>query len=123
MGTFTVLDPGVSAEVTAAPTSSAGACCTRDAVGCSVTESANCAFPAVWMGPGTRCGAALCPYVDPLPIPSVLAPSGTTPEGFPLFVVRAQQFSQALHRDLPPTTVWGYEVGWLGGRLPRVRAC
>jgi spore coat protein A len=44
----------------------------------------------------------LTPFVDPLPIPPVLRPgSGVTD-------VHMRQFSQKLHRDLPPTKLWGY---------------
>src|SRR5215470_13439057 len=44
----------------------------------------------------------LLPFVDALPIPPVLHPNpGTT-------IVRMTQFQMKHHRDLPPTTVWGY---------------
>src|SRR5215510_2639076 len=44
----------------------------------------------------------LLPFVDALPIPPVLRPNpGTT-------IVRMTQFQMKHHRDLPPTTVWGY---------------
>lgn len=51
-------------------------------------------------------------FVDPLPIPEVLQPAGWE-RGRPLFRVRMLQVQQQLHRDFPPTTVWGYE-----GRYP-----
>ena len=44
----------------------------------------------------------LLPFVDALPIPPVLHP-GTGPT-----TVRMTQFQMKHHRDLPPTTVWGY---------------
>jgi spore coat protein A len=45
---------------------------------------------------------SLAHYVDPLPIPPVIHPGpGVTP-------ISMQQFRQKLHRDLPPTTLWGY---------------
>lgn len=44
----------------------------------------------------------LARFVDPLPIPPVLRPgSGVTD-------VHMRQFTQKLHRDLPPTKLWGY---------------
>ncbi|MEQ8849964.1 multicopper oxidase domain-containing protein [Botrimarina sp.] len=52
--------------------------------------------------------ATLEKYVDPLPIPSVLSPVGQL-DGAPLYEVAVSQFQQKLHRDLPPTTLWGYE--------------
>jgi spore coat protein A len=49
----------------------------------------------------------LTPFVDPLPIPPVLAPNpGNTS-------IAMTQFQRKLHRDLPPTTLWGY-----GGSYP-----
>ena len=51
----------------------------------------------------------LTKYVDPLvnPLDHVIAPTGTL-SGAPLYEVGISQFQQRLHRDLPPTTVWGY---------------
>ena len=40
-------------------------------------------------------------YVDPLPVPGVLT-------GQPYYEIGAYQIQQQLHRDLPPTTVYGY---------------
>ncbi|HEY0557033.1 MAG TPA: multicopper oxidase domain-containing protein, partial [Thermoanaerobaculia bacterium] len=45
---------------------------------------------------------ALTPFVDPLPIPPVLSPGAGTID------VHMRQFTQKLHRDLPPTKLWGY---------------
>jgi spore coat protein A len=44
----------------------------------------------------------LTPFVDPLPIPPVLTP------GSGVVDVHMRQFTQKLHRDLPPTKLWGY---------------
>jgi spore coat protein A, manganese oxidase len=46
-------------------------------------------------------------FVDSLPIPSVLRPVGHIGSA-PYYEVTMQQVKQQLHRDLPPTTVWGY---------------
>ncbi|MEH7462233.1 multicopper oxidase [Bacillus thuringiensis] len=46
-------------------------------------------------------------FVDALPIPPVLKPEGIS-DGIPFYDVTMKQFKQKLHRDLPPTTVWGY---------------
>jgi spore coat protein A len=56
-------------------------------------------------------GVLLESFIDPLPIPPVLRP--------PLDVrkplsMRMSQFRQKVHRDLPPTMVWGYEGTWPG---------
>jgi spore coat protein A len=54
-------------------------------------------------------------YVDPLPNPldNVYTPVGTL-EGKPLYEVSISQFEQKLHRDLPATTVWGYNEAFPG---------
>jgi spore coat protein A len=44
----------------------------------------------------------LTPFVDPLPIPPVLTP------GAGVLDIHMRQFTQKLHRDLPPTRLWGY---------------
>lgn len=46
-------------------------------------------------------------FVDALPIPPVLKAKGKR-DGIPFYEVTMKQFQQKLHRDLPPTTVWGY---------------
>src|ERR1700686_5291953 len=53
-------------------------------------------------------GAGLARYVDPLPIPETLRQTaGSTP-------VIMTQFHQKLHRDLPPTKLWGYNGTYPG---------
>jgi spore coat protein A, manganese oxidase len=46
-------------------------------------------------------------FVDALPIPSVLKAKGEI-DDIPYYEVTMKQVKQKLHRDLPPTTVWGY---------------
>ncbi len=56
-----------------------------------------------------RSGIRLAPYVDPLPVPPVLrGKPGETLD------VEMRQFHQKVHRDLPPTTLWGYNGSWPG---------
>jgi spore coat protein A len=50
---------------------------------------------------------ALTPFVDPLPIPSVLPRAAR-------YDVHMRQFSQKLHRDLPATRLWGYNGQYIG---------
>ena len=50
---------------------------------------------------------ALTPYVDPLPIPATLTPTGIF-NGLPLYEVRVQQMQHQVHSELPATTMWGY---------------
>ncbi|PLS07104.1 multicopper oxidase family protein [Neobacillus cucumis] len=46
-------------------------------------------------------------FVDALPLPPVLKPS-TKSADIPYYEVTMKQVKQQLHRDLPPTTIWGY---------------
>jgi spore coat protein A len=55
----------------------------------------------------------LQPFVDPLPIPPVMPPRTGVVPGAHFYEIRMLEFPQKLHRDLPATTVWGYD-----GRLP-----
>jgi len=59
--------------------------------------------------------STLTKYVDPLPHPAnnLLAPTGTL-DSAPLYEVEISQFSQQLHRDLPETTLWGYNGAYPG---------
>ncbi|WP_435075219.1 multicopper oxidase family protein [Halorubrum sp. HHNYT27] len=51
-------------------------------------------------------------WVDEVPRPGVIEPSGTR-DGQPRYEVEMAEIEQRLHRDLPPTTLWGY-----GGQFP-----
>jgi spore coat protein A, manganese oxidase len=61
--------------------------------------------------PPVRSGVKLTRYVDPLPIPPVIGPSGKSGDAVEIEML---QFQQKLHRDLPATTVWGYNGTWPG---------
>jgi spore coat protein A len=58
-----------------------------------------------------RSGVKLARYVDPLPIPPVIRPTGKAGE---IVEIEMLQFQQKVHRDLPSTTVWGYNGSWPG---------
>jgi len=58
-----------------------------------------------------RSGVKLTRYVDPLPIPPVIRPTGKPGE---IVEIEMLQFQQEAHRDLPATTVWGYNGVWPG---------
>ena len=59
-------------------------------------------------GPNTLAGVYLQPFVDPLPLLSVLRATAASASA-QRYKVRLSEFQQKLHRDLPPTTVWGFE--------------
>jgi spore coat protein A len=96
-----------------------GACCLADGT-CLELSAGDCAAAGgTHQGDGTACEPCLCPvvlekYVDALPIPAVLAPTSGTPGGAASYEITMSQVSQQLHRDLPPTTVWGYAGSFPG---------
>ncbi len=86
----------------------------RDAGVCiGVSRSPDAARAA--QGPLPLHPDALPSFVDPLPVPPVLAPQGVRPDptdptrslNFYRVAMRASEIR--IHRDVPPTRVWGYE--------------
>lgn len=80
-----------------------------------------CAACCAWLaasnarGQGLLDSSTLAKYVDALPNPlaNPIAPTGTL-DGAPLYEVAIGQFTQKLHRDLPATTLWGYNNSYPG---------
>lgn len=62
--------------------------------------------------------STLTKYVDALPNPldNLMQPSGTL-NGATYYEVSISQFTQQLHRELPATTVWGYNGSYPGPTL------
>ena len=62
---------------------------------------------------------SLARFVDPLPIPPLLAPEGVRPDpdnpsaSLPFYRVAMRETEAKLHRDVPPTRLWTY-----GGTMP-----
>jgi spore coat protein A len=56
----------------------------------------------------TSQGGGLAKFVDALPIPRTASPIGLL-NGVPLYEITMRPLSQKLHRDLPPTPLWGYD--------------
>jgi spore coat protein A len=56
----------------------------------------------------------LRPWVDPLPIPEVIKPIGSRPDpenpsqSLPFYRMALHELHYKIHRDLPPTRVWGF---------------
>jgi spore coat protein A len=61
-----------------------------------------------------RSEVKLARYVDPLSTPPVIRATGSVGE---VIDMEMHQFRQKVHRDLPPTTVWGYNGSWPGPTL------
>lgn len=70
--------------------------------------------------PAYRTPDSLDRYVDPLPIPKRLAPSGTGKHGA-LYRVRMLEIKQQLHSQLPATRLWGYEGQYPGPTIEAFR--
>jgi len=57
---------------------------------------------------------SLARFVDPLPIPPLAVPTGVKPSPadattqIPYYRIVMRQFQARVHRDIPPTTFWGY---------------
>ena len=49
----------------------------------------------------------LTKFVDELPVPATITTNNAI-DGVPLYDVTMRRFRKKLHRDLPPTTLWGY---------------
>ena len=101
-----------------------GACCAVDG-NCSETEDETTCTTGggSFQGVGTTCGGSSCPlnlepFVDALPIPAVAQPVTGSPGGAATYEIAMRQVTQQLHRDLPPSTVWGYGDGPSGATYP-----
>lgn len=58
-----------------------------------------------------RSEVKLTRYVDHLSLPPVIRSTGETGE---VIDIEMRQFRQKVHRDLPPTILWGYNGSWPG---------
>ncbi len=62
-------------------------------------------------------------FVDPLPIPAIAHPAGTRPDPgnrrakVPFYRMSMRQIEAKLHRDLPPTRLWGINGSFPGPTL------
>jgi len=62
---------------------------------------------------GKRTPRSLDRFIDPLPVPRRIEPSGKNGDVL-LYSVRMREFEQRLHSQLPPTRLWGYEGQYPG---------
>ncbi|MBT8422409.1 MAG: multicopper oxidase family protein, partial [Gammaproteobacteria bacterium] len=91
-----------------------GACCNLEET-CTDNVAADVciATGGTPQGAGSQCSdiavdCGLEPFVDALPIPGVLAPVGTRPDGTPQYQITVQAAQQQLHNELPLTDLWTY---------------
>lgn len=108
-------DPTLRPTLTVSFTRMVGACCEPDGT-CDLVTREECeAASGSYAGDNATCEEQVClePYVDDLPIPAVARPFRGRPGGPAWYDIAMKEFRQKLHRDLPPTTLWGYD-----GRFP-----
>ncbi|GJQ30759.1 MAG: hypothetical protein HBSAPP03_26430 [Phycisphaerae bacterium] len=106
-GANTVCDPDPCAPAVGACCLPTGACVTATAPQC-----AN--YGGVYAGDGVPCASISCPvpltpFVDELPSPGVMQPVSGVPGGAATYAIAMTEFLHQMHRDLPPTRVWGYD--------------
>jgi spore coat protein A, manganese oxidase len=64
--------------------------------------------------------STLAPFVDQLPVPRVMKPTGTRPhperagQQIPFYRVAMREVRQKVHRDLAPTRMWSFENSFPG---------
>jgi FtsP/CotA-like multicopper oxidase with cupredoxin domain len=102
-----------------------GACCLPVAAATCLedTEDACVTQGGVFQGALSACAATSCPvvlepFVDALPIPAPAQPTSGTVGGAASYTISMREVQQKLHRDLPPTTVWGFGDGPSGATYP-----
>jgi len=103
-----------------------GACCLADGTCDTLTQAQCSAANGTYQGDGSSCTPGLCPivlapYADPLPRPAVATPTSGTPGGAASYTLNIREFAQRLHRDLPPTRVWGYAGSYPGPTIEASR--
>ncbi len=95
-----------------------GACCNvdetcSDSVDRLICENAGGTF----QGDNSSCSqgnvnCGLTPFVEPLPIPPVLQPTGTRADGVLQYTISVEPATQSVHPDLPATELWTYNGTW-----------
>ncbi len=99
-----------------------GACCNADN-SCTDEDALVCANNGGTFV-GGNCNQADCglaPFVEPLPIPPVLQPTGTSADGYPQYIVSIEEATQNVHPDMPNTTLWTYNGAWPASTIVAVK--
>ena len=86
----------------------------RDLLKASLATTLGALLPLPLAG-RTFADDGLVRFVDPLPIPPVLSPRRF--KGLTFYEIGMREFQQVLHRDMPPTTLWGYNGHYPGPTL------
>ena len=92
-----------------------GACCNLDNT-CSDTDRLSCENGGGDFE-GGNCNQADCgltPFIDALPIPPVLQPTGTRADGVLQYTISIEEATQSVHTEMDntPTSLWTYNGAW-----------
>jgi spore coat protein A len=115
--------PSHTPSLTVSFTLPTGACCKPDGT-CDLTTRSECsAQSGSYGGDNSTCAQQVClePYVDWLPTPPVAKPFRGRAGGEAFYEMAMKEFRQKLHRDLPPTTLWGYNGQYPGPTIEAYR--
>jgi spore coat protein A len=91
-----------------------GACCNLDESCSDNVDRLDCeSAGGVFQGANNTCNqgnidCGLTPFVDPLPLPPVLQPTGQRADGVLQYTVEVVAAKQQLHSELPDTDLWTY---------------
>ncbi|MHC5024093.1 MAG: multicopper oxidase domain-containing protein [Planctomycetota bacterium] len=101
----------------------AGACCLSGGTCNELIETDCLAQGGLYQGDLTTCQPDTCPlflepYVDALTVPPLAQPITGAPGDVAEYDMAIRETQQQVHRDLPPTTVWGYDDGTSGPIWP-----
>jgi FtsP/CotA-like multicopper oxidase with cupredoxin domain len=118
--------PVLSITYVYTPPPPSGACCLDDGTCSELTEAECMAVGGTYRGDDTACMPDLCPveltpFVDPLPIPAVAIPTAGEIGHVATYDIEIREVTQQLHRDLPPTRVWGYDGSYPGPTIVAFR--
>jgi len=95
-----------------------GACCNLDESCSGNVERSFCEDNGgIFQGSSSSCNqgsvdCGLTPFVEPLPIPPVLKPTGTRADGVLQYTVSVEEATQSVHPELPDTKLWTYNGAW-----------
>jgi spore coat protein A len=99
-----------------------GACCNPDNT-CSDSNRLTCESGGGDFV-GGNCNQADCgltPFVEALPIPPVLVPTGTRPDGVPQYTISVETATQSVHPEMPTTELWTYNGAWPSSTIVATR--
>jgi spore coat protein A len=113
--TDTCVDPVDNTNPCPQPT---GACCNLDQTCSDDVERDVCeGAGGVFQGANNTCNqgnvdCGLTPFVDALPIPPPLQPTGQRADGVLQYTVSVETATQSAHSELPNTDLWTYNGAW-----------